>query len=205
MAGEHKFSFEKRDGIYYLLDKGKQVITPKGVVVCTKSERLAEALVEDGNATNGCYTSPTSILCFHYSALDFGLTLSDSDKEEQINAMLWSIENDDPFLEFRQNVPFRQVLVSHFVDELTHILPKLTVYQLMCFVILTTNLNSPMLAHYIVSEFVNIDVNIEFEDWKSDFLEDLKEYCDDNYLNFDREWYDAMIVNFVDYFFNEEI
>ena len=202
---KHKFSIEEREGVYYLLDKGKQVTTPNGVVVSTKSERLAEALVEDGNDSNGCYTSPTSILCFHYSTLDFGQNWKESDKEEQINVMLWWVQNEDPFLLFRQNVPFRHVLVPTFVELLTRILPKLSINQLMCFVILTTNLNSPMLAHYIVSDFMDIDEDIEFEDWKEDFLDVLGEYCEDNDLDFDREWYSAMIVNFVDYFFNDEI
>lgn len=196
----HAFSIEERAGGYYLLDNGKQVTTPGGAIVCTRSEELAHSLVESGNYTNGDYTSPTSLLCFHYSTLDFGLKWTDSEKEEQITSMLWWVHNNDPFLLFRQHVP-RHVIVPTFVDLLSRVLPKLPVHQLMCFVILTTNLNSPMLAHYIVDSLIKTEV--EYDEWREDFLDDLEEYCEDNDLDFDREWFGDMIDNFVEYFFYE--
>lgn len=203
MAKKHKFSIEKRDGLFYILDNGTQALTPNGNIVCIKSETLAKLVVKNGNATDGRYDSPTDILCYVYSALDIASQWSMDDCNDIVNQITeWIEGNNDPYLMFRQYTPVWTAIAQSYVSRLSLTLPLLPPHRLMCYVIITSSKYSPMLAQYIVSDIIMGDG--EYDQLKETFLDDLKEYSAENGLIFNRRKSSAMIDKFVQYYTSEE-
>ena len=196
MKKSHHFSIEERDSVYYLLDNGEQVTTPNGQIACTKSQELAGMLVKNANATKGAYTKPTDLLCYFYSTLDFTMQWN----EEQTKAYVQYLTNClvcDPYLMFRQPCPVRQAIEQFFANHLSETLNELPPHRLVCYIILNTVYQSPMLAQYIVADI--IDGEGEYEDLKQEFLDDLKEFCREEGLIFNRRKFNAIIDTFVFY------
>ena len=196
MKKSHHFSIEERDSVYYLLDNGEQVTTPNGQIACTKSQELAGMLVKNANATKGAYTKPTDLLCYFYSTLDFTMQWN----EEQTKAYVQYLTNClvcDPYLMFRQPCPVRQAIEQFFANHLSETLNELPPHRLVCYIILNTVYQSPMLAQYIVADI--IDGEGEYEDLKQEFLDDLKEFCREEGLILNRRKFNAIIDTFVFY------
>jgi hypothetical protein len=104
---------------------------------------------------------------------------------------------------FRQPCPVRQAIEQFFVNHLTETLNELPPHRLVCYIILNTVNQSPMLAQYIVADI--IDGEGEYEDLKQEFLDDLKEFCREEGLIFNRRKYSDMIDKFVAYYTIDEI
>jgi hypothetical protein len=202
MKKSHHFSIEERDSVYYLLDNGEQVTTPNGQIACTKSQELADILVKNANATKGAYTKPTDLLCYFYSTLDFTMQSNEEQTKEYVQ-YLTNCLVCDPYLMFRQPCPVRQAIEQFFVNHLSETLNELPPHRLVCYIILNTVYQSPMLAQYIVADI--IDGEGEYEDLKQEFLDDLKEFCREEGLIFNRRKYSDMIDKFVAYYTIDEI
>ena len=202
MKKSHQFSIEERDSVYYLLDNGEQVTTPNGQIACTKSQELAGILVKNANATKGAYTKPTDLLCYFYSTLDFTMQWNEEQTKEYVQ-YLTNCLVCDPYLMFRQPCPVRQPIEQFFVNHLSETLNELPPHRLVCYIILNTVYQSPMLAQYIVADI--IDGEGEYEDLKQEFLDDLKEFCREDGLIFNRRKYSDMIDKFVAYYTIDEI
>ena len=202
MKKSHHFSIEERDSVYYLLDNGEQVATPNGQIACTKSQELAGILVKNANATKGAYTKPTDLLCYFYSTLDFTMQWNEEQTKEYVQ-YLTNCLVCDPYLMFRQPCPVRQAIEQFFVNHLSETLNELPPHRLVCYIILNTVYQSPMLAQYIVADI--IDGEGEYEDLKQEFLDDLKEFCREEGLIFNRRKYSDMIDKFVAYYTINEI
>ena len=202
MKKSHQFSIEERDSVYYLLDNGEQVTTPNGQIACTKSKELADILVKNANATKGAYTKPTDLLCYFYSTLDFTMQWNEEQTKEYVQ-YLTNCLVCDPYLMFRQPCPVRQAIEQFFVNHLSETLNELPPHRLVCYIILNTVYQSPMLAQYIVADI--IDGEGEYEDLKQEFLDDLKEFCREEGLIFNRRKYSDMIDKFVAYYTIDEI
>ena len=202
MKKSHHFSIEERDSVYYLLDNGEQVTTPNGRIACTKSKELADMLVKNANATKGAYTKPTDLLCYFYSTLDFTMQWNEEQTKEYVQ-YLTNCLVCDPYLMFRQPCPVRQAIEQFFVNHLSETLNELPPHRLVCYIILNTVYQSPMLAQYIVADI--IDGEGEYEDLKQEFLDDLKEFCREEGLIFNRRKYSDMIDKFVAYYTIDEI
>lgn len=202
MKKSHQFSIEERDSVYYLLDNGEQVTTPNGQIACTKSQELAGILVKNANATKGAYTKPTDLLCYFYSTLDFTMQWNEEQTKEYVQ-YLTNCLVCDPYLMFRQPCPVRQAIEQFFVNHLSETLNELPPHRLVCYIILNTVYQSPMLAQYIVADI--IDGEGEYEDLKQEFLDDLKEFCREEELIFNRRKYSDMIDKFVAYYTIDEI
>ena len=202
MKKSHQFSIEERDSVYYLLDNGEQVTTPNGQIACTKSQELAGILVKNANATKGAYTKPTDLLCYFYSTLDFTMQWNEEQTKEYVQ-YLTNCLVCDPYLMFRQPCPVRQAIEQFFVNHLSETLNELPPHRLVCYIILNTVYQSPMLAQYIVADI--IDREGEYEDLKQEFLDDLKEFCREEGLIFNRRKYSDMIDKFVAYYTIDEI
>lgn len=202
MKKSHQFSIEERDSVYYLLDNGEQVTTPNGQIACTKSQELAGILVKNANATKGAYTKPTDLLCYFYSTLDFTMQWNEEQTKEYVQ-YLTNCLVCDPYLMFRQPCPVRQAIEQFFVNHLSETLNELPPHRLVCYIILNTVYQSPMLAQYIVADI--IDGEGEYEDLKQEFLDDLKEFCREEGLIFNRSKYSDMIDKFVAYYTIDEI
>jgi hypothetical protein len=202
MKKSHQFSIEERDSVYYLLDNGEQVTTPNGQIACTKSQELAGILVKNANATKGAYTKPTDLLCYFYSTLDFTMQWNEEQTKEYVQ-YLTNCLVCDPYLMFRQPCPVRQAIEQFFVNHLSETLNELPPHRLVCYIILNTVYQSPMLAQYIVADI--IDGEGEYEDLKQEFLDDLKEFCREEGLIFNRRKYSDMIDKFVAYYTIDEI
>ena len=196
MKKSHHFSIEERDSVYYLLDNGEQVTTPNGQIACTKSQELADILVKNANATKGAYTKPTDLLCYFYSTLDFTMQWNEEQTKEYVQ-YLTNCLVCDPYLMFRQPCPVRQAIEQFFVNHLSETLNELPPHRLVCYIILNTVYQSPMLAQYIVADI--IDGEGEYEDLKQEFLDDLKEFCREEGLIFNRRKFNAIIDTFVFY------
>lgn len=202
MKKSHQFSIEERDSVYYLLDNGEQVTTPNGQIACTKSQELAGMLVKNANATKGAYTKPTDLLCYFYSTLDFTMQWNEEQTKEYVQ-YLTNCLVCDPYLMFRQPCPVRQAIEQFFVNHLSETLNELPPHRLVCYIILNTVYQSPMLAQYIVADI--IDGEGEYDDLKQEFLDDLKEFCREEGLIFNRRKYSDMIDKFVAYYTIDEI
>lgn len=202
MKKSHQFSIEEQDSVYYLLDNGEQVTTPNGQIACTKSQELAGILVKNANATKGAYTKPTDLLCYFYSTLDFTMQWNDEQTKEYVQ-YLTNCLVCDPYLMFRQPCPVRQAIEQFFVNHLSETLNELPPHRLVCYIILNTVYQSPMLAQNIVADI--IDGEGEYEDLKQEFLDDLKEFCREEGLIFNRRKYRDMIDKFVAYYTIDEI
>lgn len=201
---KHNFTIEERDGVFHLLDNGEQAMTPGDTPVTTKSEKLAKILVKSGNATDGSYTKPSDILCYHYSVLDFYTQCTEEDRQDMIDFMVSLIaQGNDPFLMFRQMCPAWIAIAKRFEEMLSNALPTLPLHRLMCFIVLTTSLQSPMLAHYIFSDIIAEEG--DYKDLKDDFLDDLKEYCAEKGFRYNRRRFSSIIDTFVSYFTLDEI
>jgi hypothetical protein len=185
-----------------LLDNGEQVTTPNGQIACTKSQELAGILVKNANATKGAYTKPTDLLCYFYSTLDFTMQWNEEQTKEYVQ-YLTNCLVCDPYLMFRQPCPVRQAIEQFFVNHLSETLNELPPHRLVCYIILNTVYQSPMLAQYIVADI--IDGEGEYEDLKQEFLDDLKEFCREEGLIFNRRKYSDMIDKFVAYYTIDEI
>ena len=196
MKKSHHFSIEERDSVYYLLDNGEQVTTPNGQIACTKSQELAGMLVKNANATKGAYTKPTDLLCYFYSTLDFTMQWNEEQTQEYVQ-YLTNCLVCDPYLMFRQPCPVRQAIEQFFANHLSETLNELPPHRLVCYIILNTVYQSPMLAQYIVADI--IDGEGEYEDLKQEFLDDLKEFCREEGLIFNRRKFNAIIDTFVFY------
>ena len=196
MKKSHHFSIEERDSVYYLLDNGEQVTTPNGQIACTKSQELAGMLVKNANATKGAYTKPTDLLCYFYSTLDFTMQWNEEQTKEYVQ-YLTNCLVCDPYLMFRQPCPVRQAIEQFFANHLSETLNELPPHRLVCYIILNTVYQSPMLAQYIVADI--IDGEGEYEDLKQEFLDDLKEFCREEGLIFNRRKFNAIIDTFVFY------
>ena len=202
MKKSHHFSIEERDSVYYLLDNGEQVTTPNGRIACTKSKELADMLVKNANATKGSYTKSTDLLCYFYSTLDFTMQCNEEQTKEYVQ-YLTNCLVCDPYLMFRQPCPVRQAIEQFFANHLSETLNELPPHRLVCYIILNTVYQSPMLAQYIVADI--IDGEGEYEDLKQEFLDDLKEFCREEGLIFNRRKYSDMIDKFVAYYTIDEI
>ena len=202
MKKSHHFSIEDRDSVYYLLDNGEQVTTPNGQIACTKSQELADILVKNANATKGAYTKPTDLLCYFYSTLDFTMQWNEEQTKEYVQ-YLTNCLVCDPYLMFRQPCPVRQAIEQFFANHLSETLNELPPHRLVCYIILNTVYQSPMLAQYIVADI--IDGEGEYEDLKQEFLDDIKEFCREEGLIFNRRKYSDMIDKFVAYYTIDEI
>jgi hypothetical protein len=202
MKKSHQFSIEERDSVYYLLDNGEQVTTPNGQIACTKSQELAGILVKNANATKGAYTKPTDLLCYFYSTLDFTMQWNEEQTKEYVQ-YLTNCLVCDPYLMFRQPCPVRQAIEQFFVNHLSETLNELPPHRLVCYIILNTVYQSPMLAQYIVADI--IDGEGEYEDLKQEFLDDLKEFCREEGLIFNRRKFNAIIDTFVFYYTLKEL
>lgn len=204
MAYIHNFTIEEKDGVFHLLDNNEQATTPEGTPLITKSGTLANKLKQNGNATNGSFTKPSDILCYYYSTLDYALQWSEEDRQEQIDYMVSLVGGGyDPFLMFRQYCPAWPAIAALFERELPEELSALSPHRLICFIVLTTSHQSPMLAHYIISDIINGEG--DYEELKADFLSDLKEYCAEKGLRFDRRKFNAIIDMFVFYYTLKEL
>ena len=202
MKKSHQFSIEERDSVYYLLDNGEQVTTPNGQIACTKSQELAGILVKNANATKGAYTKPTDLLCYCYSTLDFTMQWNEEQTKEYVQ-YLTNCLVCDPYLMFRQPCPVRQAIEQFFVNHLSETLNELPPHRLVCYIILNTVYQSPMLAQYIVADIIGGEG--KYEDLKQEFLDDLKEFCREEGLIFNRRKYSDMIDKFVAYYTIDEI
>lgn len=202
MKKSHQFSIEERDSVYYLLDNGEQVTTPNGQIACTKSQELADILVKNANATKGAYTKPTDLLCYFYSTLDFTMQWNEEQTKEYVQ-YLTNCLVCDPYLMFRQPCPVRQAIEQFFANHLSETLNELPPHRLVCYIILNTVYQSPMLAQYIVADI--IDGEGEYEDLKQEFLDDLKEFCREEGLIFNRRKFNAIIDTFVFYYTLKEL
>ena len=199
----HNYTIKKVEDIFYLLDNGVQVYTPNGTIISTKSEKLTEILVKSGNDTDGLYTTPMDIFCYHYSTIDYANHWNNEERKENIDYMMSFIDGHDPFLMFRQNCPVWQAIAEAYKEKLPQILSSLSPHRLMCFIVLTQYFNSPMLAHYIVSDVINTDGN--YGELKHSFLADLEDYCSENELDFDKDEFNHVIDIFVSYYILDNI
>jgi hypothetical protein len=194
----HNYSLKKVDDTYFLLDNGEHVCTPNGNIVSTNSEKFAELLVKNANDTKGSYFTPMDILCYHYSTIDFANNWNNEERQEIIEYMSSFVDSNDPFLMFRQVCPVWIVIAKAYKDKIPQILSSLTPHRLMCFLVITQYYNSPMLAHYIVSDIINTDGN--YKELKHSFLIDLEDFCSENDIKFNRKEFDHVIDIFVSYY-----
>ena len=89
----------KRDGVYaivkkekvYVVFKGDDILkTPSGKPATTMYLPVAEVLLKDWKEQGyGSYTSPTSLLSFHFTLLDYFAKMSKPDILDMLNSMNW--------------------------------------------------------------------------------------------------------------------
>lgn len=78
------YKINEEQGMYFLIDGDKELLTPMKHKVTTRSLELAERLSKDMNKYGCDPSNPISIVAFHYAMLDFFSILTREELEHSI-------------------------------------------------------------------------------------------------------------------------
>ena len=174
-----KYTYKLENDEYVFYEDGEVLKTPHNAVIKTSNEKLADLLLTNLEHFPN-YTSPTSILTYHYTycnlKADYTLEFIANDFSNCVGAE--SLMNDE-YLMFRQTSPAWQPIAVYFDKELTEHFHAYNWYQLSAILVIYTAFHSWMLSHYIITYLLaplydGKDVDIDA--LKEEFLDDLEEY-----------------------------
>lgn len=174
---DYKYQLENDEYVFY--EDGEVLKTPHDAVVKTTNEDLAKQLLKNLE-NNPDYTSPTSLLTYHYAYCNLNAEFSQEFIADDFSrcASYDTLMNDD-YLMFRQPSPVRQAIAVFFEKELPENFHNYNMYQLSAVLIISTVFRSWMLSQYIIADIIlpfNEDEDEDFDSLKEEFLDDLEEY-----------------------------
>ena len=165
-----EYSIRKESNKYYILRDGVVLDTPNGNKVSTTNEHLAAELQKALNEGES-YKDGASILCYHYSLLDFGEEI-----RQHVKGLSYETFMRDQFLMLGQDAPVRIAIAQAFSEIVPEHLRSLPLHRQMAYVCLYSISDSIMLPYY-VDDRVLQDQNPEAA--LETFLEELKDfYCE---------------------------
>ena len=178
------YNYKLEDGIYTLYKDEKPLTNPHGIVITTDNEGLAEKMEEALKKRKG-YTSPKSILTYHYTYCNLkethGRKLVVNEFSEYAN---YDALMEDEYLMFHQPSPIKTAYAEHFAKELPERFQMYNLYQLTAVLVVLTAYDSWMLSYYIITDICeklfDEEEDADYETLKQEFLDDLEEFeCDE--------------------------
>ena len=183
-----KFTYTQKGDEFVIYKNKRPLKTPKGTPVVSKYEGLAKKIVL-ALENNEDYTSPTSILCYHYTYLELEKTYGrDIIADDLISHVTMEALMQDDYLMYRQDTPMKHVVASSMVNIVTKRIRTFNLYELTCYLVIWTTFQSWMLSHYIFTDIIyelgNEEACNEYDELKEEFLSYLSDYeC--GYFNID--------------------
>lgn len=206
--------FLETEGIYYLYDGDKKILTSEGSAICTKSQELAQILLEE--AQSGVEPEagdPHSMLSYHSLYCDYMIQTQDGqgcdnqeDGVEELKELLYT----DNFWGFDEPIQIRAAAVSQYLDWLPETIDKLPLHQYVAFMNMIIATGSIILPHKILHSMFSEDSFYSIDDVDM-FVEDLEEYgLESGAAAFiDMDWthdsIKSMVETFVRYYTLEEV
>lgn len=174
---DYTYKIENDEYVFY--EDGEVLKTPHDAVVKTNNEDLAKQLLKNLE-NNPDYTSPTSLLTYHYAYCNLNAEFSKEFIADDFSRCAsYDTLMDDDYLMFRQPSPVRQAIAVFFEKELPENFHNYNMYQLSAVLIISTVFRSWMLSQYIIADIIlpyNEDEDVDYDSLKEEFLDDLEEY-----------------------------
>lgn len=174
---DYTYKLENNEYVFY--KDGEVLKTPHDAVVKTNNEDLAKQLLKNLE-NNPDYTSPTSLLTYHYAYCNLNAEFSKEFIADDFSRCAsYDTLMDDDYLMLRQPSPVRQAIAVFFEKELPENFHNYNMYQLSAVLIISTVFRSWMLSQYIIADIIlpyNEDEDADYDSLKEEFLDDLEEY-----------------------------
>lgn len=189
MSENTKTYYYTPKGDHLTLFRGKKKLhTPKGNVVVSYSESLAQLIIQELEA-NADYTSCTSLLCYHYTYCDL---IADYDTEAVRADLLSCIDanvEDDALLMFgHDDDDIEDVIKTTARLFKAHVL-KCNIYQLSAIIVLFVACESILLPWLILQNADNTTA----------FITQLKNWCKDEEISMPHDM-QTIISKFTQYY-----
>jgi len=197
------------EGVYYLYDGDKQLLTSEGSAISTKSQELAQILLEE--AQSGIEPKagdPHSMLGYHSLYCDYQIQIQDeqeSDNEGDGIEVIKELLYCDNFWGFDEPIQIRAAAISQYLDWLPETVDKLPLHRYIAFMNMSIATKSIILPHKILHCLFSVDSFYSKDDVDM-FVEDLEEYGLENGAAafVDMDWtFDSiksMVETFVKYY-----
>lgn len=181
-----EYTYKLEDGKYTMYKDGNPLTNPHGVVITTDNEGLAKKMEEALKKRKG-FTSPKSILTYHYTYCNLEKDGRDFIIDAFIEGATYDALMADVYLMFRQPGPVREAIVVYFEKELPRFFQKYNLYQLTAILVVWVAYESWMLSYYIITDICNKlsdeKEKADYKTLKKEFMEDLEEFeCDEKLL-----------------------
>lgn len=164
---------------FRLMLNGKPLTTPKGVVVETDSEELAEKLMTLLNGQNNAnHTSVASLMCYHYTYCD---TKSSYTREQVVDDLCASFQG------CLENDPYVNLTIAEGAPKMTEAglkkyIAGLNYYQLIAIMVVLCSRDTIMLPYAIMSWFCGPEAEGKsHKSLKRQFMEQLEAYERENF------------------------
>lgn len=207
MKTNGNYTFKKENGKFFLFDREKPLLTPKGNPVFTLNDSLARKIVKELSRSKGAYTSPASVLCYHYTYCDLCVQYSREDIVNDLKTYVTDNLDTDDYLMLRQGDAEAGIIAASFKEVLPMEFKVYNMYQLMAVMVVLCSFDSVVLSHRFVEDIVRkLDAEqTNLPALKKSLIADLREYyadedVDQNELNDYLSMIDKTIEAFVCYF-----
>lgn len=169
------YSFAPK-GDHLTIYKGKKKVhTPNGNIVTTKDEAVAQRLLEELEAETD-YTSPASVLCYHFTLCDLVAQYSREDVMEDLKVCCRENMEDDPLLMFREGDADPDDIATRLIVKMTNAAKEMTLEQLVAVIVMYCSFDTLAMTWHIITDILEKPEE-EFEANVEAFIEDLREFC----------------------------
>ena len=151
---EGAFSFQQKGDHLTIFKNKKKMHTPKGNIIYTFDEALANRIIEQLEA-EADYTSCSSLLCYHYTYCDL---TAEYDQKTVTEDLLTCLEHNveyDPFIAFREEKDIESMsdeeadkLVKTFKQQMMAFIGGCSMSQLVAITVLYCAFDSLALPYY---------------------------------------------------------
>lgn len=171
------YSFAPK-GDHLTIYKGKKKVhTPNGNIVTTKDEALAQRLVAELEEETD-YTSPASVLCYHYTLCDLTAQYVREDVMEDLRVCCRENMEDDPLLTFREGDTEPDDIATRLIVNMTNAAKGMTLEQLVAVIVMYCSFDTLAMTWHIITDIIEKPEE-EFEANVESFVEDLRQFCKD--------------------------
>ena len=175
---EGAYSFQQKGDHLTIFKNKKKMHTPKGNIIYTYDEALANRIIEQLEA-EADYTSCSSLLCYHYTYCDL---TAEYDQKTVAEDLLTCLEHNveyDPFIAFCEEKAIEAMsdeeadqMVKAFKQQMMAFIASCSMYQLVAITVLYCAFDSLALPYYIIKETMG-----ETACSIDDFMAKLSAYC----------------------------
>ena len=176
----NNYTYQPEEGEYVFYKNDKKLTTPDGALVTADNEHLAKK-IEEALKNGESFTSPTSVLCFHYTYVNLKAEYTKEFVADDFSNCI-SVDRlmRDDYLMFHQDSPIKVAHANFFAKNLPEYFHEsYNLQQLAAILTVHAVYESWMLSQYIISDICNPIFTGEEDDNKgliNWFMEDLEEY-----------------------------